>query len=1058
MTIDPKYLSSMSYRCIGPTRGGRVVAVAGDPVNPAVFYFGACAGGIWKTDDGGQYWECVSDGQISSSSVGALQVAPSDPNVIYAGMGESTIRIDVTHGDGVYKSTDAGRTWTHCGLAHTRHIGEIRVHPENPDLVYVAALGHAFKDNDERGVYRSKDGGKSWEQVLFVSEGAGAVDLSMDMSNPRILYATFWQTRRKFWSIDSGGPDSGLWRSFDGGSTWENISQNKGMPKNKDGSWATLGKIGVAASPAQSGRVWAIIESEGETRGLYRSDNYGDKWEKVCDKGDLRWRPWYYMHVFAHPTEPDTCWVWNQQAHKSTDGGKTFTLFPSPHGDTHDFWIDPNNPDRMIGSDDGGAFVSMNGGKSWSTLYNQMTAQFYHIATDNRYPYYVYGTQQDNSSLAVPSRTHTGAIGWNNCYAAGTGESGFIAPHPDDHNIVFLGAIGSSPGGGAALQKYDHRTGQIQLVNVWPDSGTGAGKDDKYRFQWTFPIVFDPHNSDIMYACGNHVFKTENGGQSWDVISPDLTVADPATLDMSGGPITFDTAGAEMYATIFAFAASPQEQGVLWAGSDDGLIHVTKDGGQNWADVTPPDMAKFTQVTSIEHSPHAAGTVYVSAARHKEGDYAPYLYKTSDYGETWTLIVNGLPEDDFCRVIREDPNKQGLLYAGTELGVFFSLDDGATWQSLQNNLPVSPVYDLLVKENDLIVGTHGRSFWILDDVTPLHQLADLVASNKNFVVAPRDTVRVPKPFFADLFDNHVGKSYHISLGQNATFVAKKDDLGHISKNILDAGTDVAYGAVIHYYLDEKPAGEVKLEILDADGNVIRAYSSIRPEKEEERIDKTLKTEAGMNTLTWDMRHGFGERVKDQPMYGPVPGPLAPPGDYQVRLSLGDWSQTQPFKLVKDPRVQMTEAEFADQFAAMKGLFDKHSAAHSAVNKIRSASKQIDGWLERMKDHAEIESLTEMGKTVKEQLSGVEDELIQKHHKSFGDVLNHPTKLIERLGGLPAVIGGSDNVPTQQSLAVKAELSGLIDEQLGNLDEIFETNLAAFNNKLKALQTPAVYVG
>ncbi|MFK7803944.1 MAG: WD40/YVTN/BNR-like repeat-containing protein, partial [Anaerolineae bacterium] len=724
------------------------------------------------------------------------------------------------------------------------------------------------------------------------------------------------------------------------------------------------------------------------------------------------------------------------------------------------------NPERMIGSDDGGAFVSYNGGKSWSTLYNQMTAQFYHIATDNRYPYHVYGTQQDNSSLAVPSRTHTGAIGWNNCYAAGTGESGFIAPHPKDHNIVYLGAIGSSPGGGAALQKYDHRTGQIQLINVWPDSGSGAGKDDKYRFQWTFPIVFNPHNSDVIYACGNHVFKTENGGHSWDVISPDLTVADPETLEMSGGPITFDTAGAEMYATIFAFAASPHEQGVLWTGSDDGLIHVTKDEGKTWTDVTPHGMKKFTQVTSIEHSSHDAGTVYVSAAAHKEGDYAPYLYKTSDYGATWTLIVNGLPEDDFFRVIREDPNKKGLLYAGSELGVFFSLDDGANWQSLQNNLPVTPVYDLLVKENDLVVGTHGRSFWILDDVTPLHQMADLVASNSNFVVAPRDTIRIPKPFFADLFDNHVGKSYHISLGQNATFVAKKDDMGHISKNILDAGTDVAYGVVINYYLEEKPEGEVKIEILDSDGNLVRGYSSIRPKKKEDQIDISVKKEAGMNTLVWNMNYGFGPRVNGQEMYGAVPGPLAPPGDYQVRLSLvpkegseeSEWSNTQAFKLVKDPRVAMNDAQFADQFAAMKAVFDKHSAAHAAVNKIRSASTQIDGWLERMKDHAEIANLKEMGESVKKQLSGVEDELIQKHHKSFGDVLNHPSKLIERIGGLPAVIGGSDNVPTQQSLEVKTELSGLIDEQLGNLDEIVSTGLSAFSNKLKELQTPAVYLG
>ena len=629
-TVDPTYLSQIKYRCIGPSRGGRVVAVAADPKNPAVYYFGAVAGGVWKSDDAGQFWTNVSDGFFKTSSVGALAVAQSDPNVIYAGMGETTIRIDVSHGDGVYKSTDAGRSWRHMGLKETRHIGKIRIHPDNPDHLYVAALGHAFKDNPERGVYRSVDGGENWQLVLHVSEGAGAVDLSMDPNNPRILFASIWQARRTFWSINSGGPDCGIWRSMDGGDTWEKVSENKGMPD------CTLGKMGVAISPAQSGRVWAMIEAEGRKRGLYRSDDFGDTWKKVSSNPDLGWRPWYYEHVIAHPTDPETVWVMNMNAWKSIDGGQNFTMFPVPHGDTHDLWIDPQNPDRMIGADDGGAFVSLNGGKSWSSIYNQLTAQFYHVAVDNQYPYLVYGSQQDNSSIAVPSQTGNGSINWGDCYPPGTAESGYVAPHPEDPNIVYVGAIGSSSGGGDALQRYDHRTKQIQLVNVWPEP-YHDGNTAEVRFQWTYPIVFSPQDPGVLYATGNKVFRSDNEGHSWEAISPDLTYADPETMGVSG-PLTMDTAGAEMYATIFSFMASAHRPGVLMAGSDDGLVHVTLDNGEDWANVTPAGLPKFSQVTMIAESPHTAGTVYMTVARHKMGDYAPYVYKTTDFGKNWELI------------------------------------------------------------------------------------------------------------------------------------------------------------------------------------------------------------------------------------------------------------------------------------------------------------------------------------------------------------------------------------------------------------------------------------
>ena len=631
-------------------------------------------------------------------------------------MGEATIRIDVSHGDGVYRSTDGGTNWQHCGLEESRHIGAIAVDPTDADTVYVAALGHASKDNPERGLYRSRDGGDTWDLVLHVSERAGAVDVSVDPSNPRLVFATIWQARRTFWSIDSGGEDCGLWRSLDGGDTWTDISRNDGLP---DG---TLGKMGVAVSPARPGRVWALMEAEGRKRGLYRSDDNGETWDKTSSKPDLCWRPWYYQHIIAHPTDPDTVYVLNQKAWVSIDGGKTFEEFHTPHGDNHDLWIDPANPDRMIGSDDGGAWVSLNGGRSWSTIYNQMTAQFYHVDTDDQFPYLVYGSQQDNSSIAVPSQNGRGAINWGDCYPPGTAESGYVAVKPGDPDIVYVGAIGSSPGGGDALQRYDHKTGQIQLVSVWPEA-YHDGNTAEVRFQWTYPIMFSPQDPNTLYACGNKVFRSTDEGMSWDAISDDLTHADPETMGVSG-PLTMDTAGAEMYATIFSFLPSAHRAGTLLTGSDDGLVHRTHDDGATWEDITPEGMEKFSQVTMLAESPHTEGTVYMTAARHKMGDYAPYVYKTTDWGDSWTLITDGLPADDFCRVIREDPKRQGLLYVGTELGLYASFDDGANWQSLQGNLPVCPVYDLVIKDDDLVVATHGRSFWILDDLTQLHQMVD----------------------------------------------------------------------------------------------------------------------------------------------------------------------------------------------------------------------------------------------------------------------------------------------------------------------------------------------
>ena len=674
--LDPRLLGAVDWRCIGPPRGGRVLAVAGDPVDQATFYFGAVAGGVWKTDDAGLYWQNISDGFLNTPSVGAIAVSDSDPNVIYAGTGEACLRLDISYGDGVYRSTDRGNTWTHLGLEDTRHIGRVRIHPNNPDIAYVAALGHAFGPNKQRGVFRTTDGGKTWEHVLFKSENAGAVDLSMDPSNPRILYASIWQVSRNFWNLENGGPESGLYRSTDGGDTWTEITNNPGMPGG------IKGRIGVSVSPAKSGRVWATVDAE--DCGVYRSDDGGDTWELMTGERDLQGRPWYYSHIFADPQDAETVWIMNFKAWKSVDGGRNFTEVGIPHGDNHEIWIDPRNTRRMVQGNDGGACVSLNGGDSWSTIYNQPTSQFYHLTTDNEFPYRVCATQQDNAAISVPSRSHKTAIPWADCYSVGTSESGHIVVDPKDSNVIISGGIGSSPGGGGNLLRYDHSTGQTRLITVWPELyyGSGAGAM-KYRFQWTFPIQYSPHDPNVLYVAANVLFRSTDEGNSWEQISPDLTRDDAAKQAPSGGPLVKDTSGAETYCTIFAFAESPHERGVFWVGSDDGLVHISRNGGESWDPITPEGLPEWTMISMIEPSLHDPATAYMACTRYKLDDNTPMLYKTSDYGQTWTNISGNIPAHDYTRVIREDPGRMGLLYAGTETGVYVSFDDGGAWQPLR---------------------------------------------------------------------------------------------------------------------------------------------------------------------------------------------------------------------------------------------------------------------------------------------------------------------------------------------------------------------------------------
>lgn len=1044
MAIDLALLQTLEWRCIGPPRGGRVVAVSGDPVDPMVFYFGACAGGVWNTTDGGTYWENLSDGFFNTAAVGAIAVSEADPNIIYVGTGESCIRGNVSHGDGVYKSTDKGKTWTNVGLQDTRHIARIRVHPTNPDLVYVAALGHAYGPNKQRGVFRSKDGGSNWEQILFRSEKAGAIDLSMDLNNPRILYSAIWEAQRTPWSLVSGGAGSGIFKSDDGGDTWQEITHNFGL------SEGLKGRIGIAVSPASSGRVWATIEAK--DCGLFRSDDGGVTWEMVNDDADLQGRPWYYQHVFADPQDPDTVWILNYKCWKSVDAGKTFREVTTPHGDNHDLWIDPNNPLRLIEGNDGGACVSFNGGASWSTIYNQLTAQFYHVTTGNQFPYRVYGTQQDNSAISVPSSSHKGAIPWSDCYAVGGSESGYIAVHPEDPNIVFSGAIGSSPGGGGNLLRYDHGTGQSRIVTVWPEVSTGLGaKDMKYRFQWTFPLLFSPHDPNVLYVAGNLVFRSTDQGSSWEAISPDLTRNDATKMEPSGGPITIDTTGVETYGTIFALAESPHEKGVFWAGSDDGLVHISRDGGATWENITPPDLPLWTLISMIEPSPHDPGVAYLAATRYKLGDNRPMLYRTLDYGKTWHSITKGIPKNDFTRVIREDPSRRGVLYAGTETGVYVSFDDGTSWQPMQGNLPRVPVYDLVVKNNDLVAATHGRSFWIMDDLTLLHQMTDQLAQSVAHLFKPRPAYRIlwqggfgekPGP----------GKNYDLLYDTLVTFQEIRKPSGQPDRVFLDAGKNPPDGVIVNYHLSGKPEDEVTLEIIDGTGHRIRSYSS-RAQDEAQRA----LANPGMNRLVWDMRYPPAHKVPgDKSTEEELKkGLLVTPGTYQITLTVGSWSQTEPFDILKDPRVVAAQEELEAQFELLMKIRGKISETHDAINKIRSIRHQVDEWMQRAKARRSAGPISDAADSLKEKLSRIENELIQVDFRGARDRLHLPAKLNIKLVELSKVVSSGDFAPTKQSYEVFRGLSAQIDLQLKQLDSVVSTDVSAFNELVQELGLPAV---
>ena len=1023
--------SGLRYRNIGPFRGGRSVAVTGVTSQPHVYYFGSVGGGVFKSTDGGDNWMPVSDGQpFGTGTVGALAVSESDPNIVYAGMGEACIRGNFSHGDGVYKSVDAGKTWARVGLADSRIVGRIRIHPKNPDVVFVAALGHAAGMNDERGVFRSKDGGKTWQRVLFKSNKAGAVDLSMDPSNPNVLYAAIWEAKRTPYSLESGGPDSGLWKSTDGGDNWTDISRAPGLPRG------TLGRIGVAVSPANPERVYAAVEAE--DGGVFSSNDAGKTWTKVSTDRNLRQRAWYYTHIFADPKNADTMYVLNVGFHKSIDGGRTYTTLNPPHGDNHDMWIAPDDPNRMITSNDGGANVSFDGGRRWSEQ-DQATGQYYRVATDNDFPYHVYGAQQDNSTVRIVSRTTGGGITEKDWDVTAGSESGWVQPSPKDSMVVFGGNYGG------LLERLDHRTGQSRDLNVWPDNPMGWGVEGmKYRFQWNFPILFSPNDPNVLYTGGSHLFKTTNEGQTWQIISDDLTRNDKSKQGSSGGPITKDNTSVEYYCTIFTIAESSVTKGVMWTGSDDGLVHVTRDSHAAkpvWENVTKnaPGLPEWAQINSIEASPHDAATAYFAATLYKADDFHPYLYKTNDYGKTWKKIVTGIPDNAFTRVIREDPNRRGLLYAGTETGMYISFNDGESWQAFQLNLPVVPITDLTIhkRDKDLVVATQGRAFWILDDLTVLHQWKDAVAQADLHLFKPEESYRMPGG-------------------------------GGRGGGAAAIGENPPSGATIWFYLKDKPKGDIALEILDAAGKSVKKFSSKAPEPNAEAAagggrfrgggPARVPAEKGLNRFAWDLRYPDATTFPGMILWaGNTSGPRAVPGSYQVKLTVDGKTLTETFEVRKDPRVPTTQAEFQKQFDMLVKIRDKFSETSEAVTAIRDIRRQTDEYAKRVAGQAEMKPIVDAAKALNDKLTAVEVELYQVKNQSGQDPLNYPIRLNNKIAALGGSVAGSDTQPTDQQVAVYEDLVARINVQLDKLKQVLAADVPAFNKLVQEKQVPAVFV-
>ena len=1008
-SFDEKLYNALEWRSIGPFRGGRSSAATGVSGKPNLFYFGGAGGGVWRTTDAGNTWSNISDG-FFGSSIGAIAVSEWDNNVIYVGQGEVTVRGNVSSGNGMWKSTDAGKTWSFIGLKDSKHIPRIRIHPKNPDMVYAAVMGDLYKSSQERGVYRSEDGGKNWKRILFANADAGAVDLVMDPNNPRILFASTWRIRRTPYSLESGGEGSYLWKSTDGGDTWTNISTHEGLPK---GLW---GIVGIAVSPVNSNRVFAIIEND--NGGVYRSDDAGKTWLKINEDRNLRQRAWYYSRIYADTKDEDMVYVMNVSYHKSKDGGKTFSSSDAPHGDHHDLWIAPEDNQRMIIADDGGGQVSFDAGENWSTYGNQPTAQHYRVITDNHFPYRIYGAQQDNSTQRIAHRTDGNSIGDRDWEPTAGGESGHIAIDPTDNDIVYGGSYDGF------LTRKNHRTGEERSINVWPDNPMGHGAEGaKYRFQWNFPIFFSPHNPKKLYAASQHLHVSNNGGESWELVSPDLTRNDPTKLGPSGGPITKDNTAVEYYCTIFAVAESPYEKDLIIAGSDDGLLHITKDGGKSWEKITPAGLPEWTMFNSIEFDANVKGGAYVAATGYKSGDYRPYLYKTKDYGKTWTKIVDGIDPAHFTRVVRADPKRAGLLYAGTEFGMYISFDDGTSWKPFQLNLPIVPITDLTIKNDNLIAATQGRSFWMIDDLTPLHQLNEAIAKSDVYLYQPMP-------------------GYRMNGGQAGRRGQPKTE-----------GINHPNGVMIHFFLKDTAKVVASLEILETNGTLIKKFAS-KPDKKIK--EEQLPMKPGMNKFNWNMRYADAEGFDGLIMWaGSLTGPKAVPGLYKAKLTINGTATETQFEILKDPRTSGTVADIKAQFDFSISVRDKLSETNKAVKSIRTIRDQINRITEPMKGKEDMKDVNDLAKSILDDMKKIEENLYQTKNKSNQDPLNYPVRLNNKLAAVGSEVDGSDYKPTEQVKAVHNEITEKINEQLNTLKKIMTEKIPKFNELVKQKQVSAV---